>query len=127
MEGSTGGGGAADLRDGPAGPNSGGAAAELIVRLTVIWPLVAAAFAVLALLLPRIVLDGEREVARAVSLSGRVGQRPHARPADEFFRAQLPALPQTPLPLPPVQLEHAHLHRQRPPARVVAGQLKGWL
>jgi hypothetical protein len=31
--------------------------------------------AILALVLPRIVLDGEREVARAVNLSGRVARR----------------------------------------------------
>jgi hypothetical protein len=48
---------------------------ELVFRLVVTWPLVAAGLAVLALLLPRIVLDGEREVARAVNLSGRVARR----------------------------------------------------
>jgi hypothetical protein len=48
---------------------------ELVFRLAVTWPLVAAGLAVLALLLPRIMLDGEREVARAVSLSGRVARR----------------------------------------------------
>lgn len=48
---------------------------DLVVRLAVIWPLVAAGLAVLALLLPRIVLDGERVVARAVNLSGRVARR----------------------------------------------------
>jgi hypothetical protein len=48
---------------------------ELLFRLLVAWPLVAAGLAVLALVLPRIVLDGEREVARAVNLSGRVARR----------------------------------------------------
>jgi len=48
---------------------------ELVFRLAVMWPLVAAGLAVLALLLPRIVLDGERAVERAVNLSGRVARR----------------------------------------------------
>jgi hypothetical protein len=48
---------------------------ELVFRLVVTWPLVTLALAMLALLLPRIVLDGAREVERAVSLSGRVARR----------------------------------------------------
>jgi hypothetical protein len=48
---------------------------EFLFRLVVTWPMVTVALAVLALVLPQIVLDGEREVVRAVKLSGRVARR----------------------------------------------------
>jgi len=48
---------------------------ELLFRLTVVWPLTAIGLAVLALLLPRIVLDGARNTERAANLSGRIARR----------------------------------------------------
>ena len=48
---------------------------EYALRLLVMGPLLAVAVALLAVLVPRIVLDGERDLARAVGLSLRVAGR----------------------------------------------------
>jgi hypothetical protein len=48
---------------------------EYVLRLGVMGPLLAAAVALLAVLVPRIVLDGERDLGRAVGLSLRVARR----------------------------------------------------
>jgi hypothetical protein len=48
---------------------------ELVFRLAVTWPLVTLALAALALLLPRIMLDGDGNVGQAVRLSLRVARR----------------------------------------------------
>lgn len=48
---------------------------EYLLRLLVMGPLLAMVVALLALLVPRIVLDGERDLGRAVGLSLRVARR----------------------------------------------------
>ena len=48
---------------------------EYLLRLGVMGPLLAVALALLAVLVPRIVLDGERDLGRAVGLSLRVARR----------------------------------------------------
>jgi len=48
---------------------------EYVLRLGVMGPLLAVALALLALLVPRILLDGERDLGRAVALSLRVARR----------------------------------------------------
>ncbi len=48
---------------------------ELLFRLLIAWPVEAVGLGVLALLPPRIVLDGTRNTERAVSLSGRIARR----------------------------------------------------
>jgi len=48
---------------------------EYVLRLLVMGPVLAVAVALLAVLVPRIVLDGERDLGRAVGLSLRVARR----------------------------------------------------
>jgi hypothetical protein len=74
---------------------------EYVLRLLVMGPLLAAAVALLAVLVPRIVLDEERDLGRAVGLSLRVARRalPVCLLIGVLQAAPMVARIQTPLPL----------------------------
>ena len=74
---------------------------EYVLRLGVMGPLLAVAVALLAVLVPRIVLDEERDLGRAVGLSLRVARRalPVCLLIGVLQAAPMVARIQTPLPL----------------------------
>jgi hypothetical protein len=74
---------------------------EYVLRLGVMGPLLAVAVGLLAVLVPRIVLDGERDLGRAVGLSLRVARRalPVCLLVGVLHATPMVARIQTPLPM----------------------------